>query len=67
MGKGYDKNKEHSYISYLDANNLYGWAMCQPLPDGEFAWNLADAENGIKNMQGMRICRFSFIIMHYNY
>ena len=24
--KNYDKNKESSYIQYLDANNLYGWA-----------------------------------------
>ena len=30
--KKYDKNNESSYIEYLDANNLYGWAMPQKLP-----------------------------------
>ena len=25
--KNYEKNKESSYIQYLDANNLYGWEM----------------------------------------
>ena len=29
--KNYDKNKESSYIQYLDANNLCGWAMSQKL------------------------------------
>ena len=24
--KNYDKNNESSYIQYLDASNLYGWA-----------------------------------------
>ena len=28
----YDKNKESSYIQYLDANNLNGWATSQKLP-----------------------------------
>ena len=36
--KIYDKNKESSYIQYLDANNLYGWAMSQKLPVNSFKW-----------------------------
>ena len=38
MGDMYDQNKESSYLQYLDANNLYGWAMSQPLPTGGFKW-----------------------------
>ena len=36
--KNYDKNKESSYIAYLDANNLYGWVMSQKLPVDGFKW-----------------------------
>ena len=36
--KNYDKNIESSYIEYLDANNLYGWAMSQKLPVKGFKW-----------------------------
>ena len=32
-------NNGDSYIVYLDANNLYGYAMCQYLPVGDFKWN----------------------------
>ena len=34
----YDENKPSKYIMYLDANNLYGWAMSQYLPTGGFRW-----------------------------
>lgn len=39
----YDPAKPSSYIQYLDANNLYGWAMIQSLPTGNFKW-LSDEE-----------------------
>ena len=34
--KNYDKNIESSYIEYLDASNLYGWAMSQKLPVNDY-------------------------------
>ena len=34
--KNHDKNKESSSLEYLDANNLYGWAMSQKLPVRNF-------------------------------
>ena len=36
--KNYDKDIESSYLEYLDANNLYGWAMSQKLPVDGFKW-----------------------------
>ena len=34
----YDPKTKESYIMFVDANNLYGWAMSQTLPTGGFKW-----------------------------
>ena len=36
--KNYYENIESSFLAYLDANNLNGWAMLQKLPVGDFKW-----------------------------
>ena len=36
--EGYDPTQPTNYITYLDANNLYGWAMNLPLPKSGFHW-----------------------------
>ena len=36
--KTYNEKAPSKYIMYLDANNLYGWAMSQYLPTGNFKW-----------------------------
>ena len=49
--KNYNNNEESSYIQYLDANNLYGWAMSKKLPTNGFKWIDNDEinEDFIKN------------------
>jgi hypothetical protein len=39
----YDKEKEDSFLVQFDCNNLYGWAMSEALPTGDFQW--IDPEN----------------------
>lgn len=36
--QNYNKSKPSKYLTYLDANNLYSWAMSQHLPTGNFKW-----------------------------
>ena len=36
--KCYDNSKENKFIMYLDANNLYGWAVSQHSPYIGFKW-----------------------------
>ena len=50
----YNLDKENNYIMYYDANNLYGWAMSQPLPYSGFKWLIQNyRRNGkFKNKNG---------------
>ena len=38
MEEKFDPFRPSKFITYLDANNLYGWAMMKPLPVGDFQW-----------------------------
>ena len=38
MGDKFNPREESSFLQYLDANNLYDWAMSQSLPTGGFRW-----------------------------
>ena len=38
IGEKYNESEATKYISYLDANNLYGWAMMKNLPAHLFEW-----------------------------
>ena len=38
IGNKFDPRAMISFLQYLDANNLYGWAMSQLLPTGGFRW-----------------------------
>ncbi len=46
--KDYNPQKPSVFIEYLDANNLYGWAMSEPLPHKNFLWM---DDNELKNWQ----------------
>ena len=45
--KNYNNNEEPSYIQYLDANNLHGWAMSKKLSVNGFKWLDSDKINEI--------------------
>ena len=45
--KNYNNNEESSYIQYLHATNLYGWAMSKELAVNGFKWLNSDKINEI--------------------
>ena len=45
----FDINEPSKYIAYLDANNIYGWAMSKTLPTHGFKWMEEDERNNWKN------------------
>ena len=50
MGDSFDAKEPSKYITYLDANNLYYWAMSKPLPTHGFKWmNKYELENWEKH------------------
>ena len=55
--KNYDKKIESSYLIYLDANNLYGWAMSQKLHVNGFK---REIQNSIQNNYLVLIMSYHF-------
>ena len=49
--KDFDESKPSTFIQYLDANNLYGWAMTQKLPTGGFKWIDVDKTKVLKLLE----------------
>ena len=50
MGEAYDPSKPSKFITYLDANNLYGWAMSKKLPTDGFEWMTEDELENWRNI-----------------
>ena len=42
IGESFNEKDPSKYIMYLDANNLYGWAISKPLPMYGFKWMKVD-------------------------
>ena len=50
----YDKNKDSSYLMYLNENALCSWGMSQPLPTGRLKWLKEDKwDDTFKNKEGI--------------
>ena len=49
--KDFDESKPSTFIQYLNANNLYGWAMTQKLPTHGFKWINVDKTSVLKLLE----------------
>ena len=68
--QNYSLNEQSKQIIYLDANNLYGWAMCQYLPYKNFEWNdynwtIEDILNIPSNNNIGYLFNINIMIIHY--
>lgn len=62
----YDPHQPLNYLLYSDANNLFEWAMSQPLLTHDFCWLIADAMKFSTSIslytfcwRGRRLCLWS--------
>ena len=53
--KDYNKKEINKYLMYLDANNLYGWAMSLKLPVHSFKWMTTQEIENIFNNQIVQV------------
>ncbi|GFS58235.1 uncharacterized protein TNCV_4916341 [Trichonephila clavipes] len=58
----YNEKKPHNYIVALDANNLYGYVMSQPLPIGNFSWLTPEEINDFNVFNYDQNSKVGFII-----
>ena len=54
MGTEFDPTNDAKFISYLDANNLYGWAMSKQLQTSGFEWMTDDELDDWKHLNCFR-------------
>ena len=50
VGTELDPAEESKFISYLDAKNLFGWAMSKQLPTSGFTWMIDDELDDWKHL-----------------
>ncbi len=62
----YDENKHVNYLMYWDANNLYGWAMSEPLPHKPLNWNTKiTLEDILATLDDNSVCNFVEVDLEY--